>query len=276
MIHHGLQPCLVGAQRCLGRFARAIGENPRRRIGGHVQQPDHPSGLVAQWRVQNDHQVCSGYPLRVIKKRVVVERNRLASEDPVDERRDLAPDVGPDRAEPAADRPRVPGAEERRVGVVVEQRALRAPGDAHRMTRGQDQADGVPEALRPGLDGSEGVDAQSKALIKAPHCPPLCKNPSTAVSWRFASESVLLLILPSTVPGRCRLWRSPGKAVRGALDSNSLRNGADCFMRSRSCRRSDYHRRRGPPCRPCDAARHPSFGPAPRPAPAAGPDTTPR
>ena len=74
----------------------------------------------------------------------------------VDARADVVPDLRPDRVGALAERPRVLGRERvPRVGVVVEERQLRAPRHPHREARAEHDPHRGLQALRPALDGPE-------------------------------------------------------------------------------------------------------------------------
>ena len=70
-------------------------------------------------------------------------------------RADAGPDVGPRLVGRPAQRGGVPLSQDGAVRVVVEDREVGAPRHPHRITRGEEDADRRPQALRPPLDGAQ-------------------------------------------------------------------------------------------------------------------------
>ncbi len=71
-------------------------------------------------------------------------------------RTDLGPDLAPHLAGRAAQRPGMLAADDREIGVVIEIGQLGSPADPDRLARRQHDADGGPEALRPGFGRAQG------------------------------------------------------------------------------------------------------------------------
>ena len=88
--------------------------------------------------------------------RQVLLEDRLARQRVGQRRLQARPHLGPGGREGRRQRLRVPGTEHRGVGVVVEQRPLRACGDVHRQLRAQQQPDGRAQRGGPAVRRPQG------------------------------------------------------------------------------------------------------------------------
>ena len=131
-----------------------------------------------------------------------------------------------------AKRPGMLAADDRLVGIVVEDRSDRARADPDRLARGEHDPDRRLQALRPFAGRPRGVAAQSKARNRAPISPPPAKKVGAALTGPVSAIrlsgfiNALLLdtlgcrsgrrLVAAAVPDHactCKAWRSrcPGR-----------------------------------------------------------------
>ena len=126
-----------------------------RRFRARAEHAGDLAAFVADGRIGEREPGLLVVALPVHDERKVLAVGGLTGHCRVDQRADVRPDLGPDVVEPLAQRTRVLGAEDFRVGVVVEEAQLRAPRDEHRKPRLQQQADHRAQRLRPGFGRAE-------------------------------------------------------------------------------------------------------------------------
>jgi hypothetical protein len=93
--------------------------------------------------------------LAVHEERKVLAVGCLARQGGDDQRVDVGPDLRPDVLKTPAQCTRMLRAQDRGVGIVVEESEFRAPGHEHRKARLQQETDGRPQGLGPRFRRSE-------------------------------------------------------------------------------------------------------------------------
>ena len=120
---------------------------------------------------------------------VAVEREELVGQgadglalckDRVEPRADEIPRFGKHLAATATQRPWVLCTDDHTIGIVVEHRVVRAPGNEHRMPGAQHDAHAGSQRLRPCATGPRTVVDQSTARIRAPMSPPPANTDSVS------------------------------------------------------------------------------------------------
>ena len=122
-----------------------------RGFGARTEHSSDPAGFVANRRIGEGEPGLLVVALPVHHKRQVFAIIGLARQRGIDERADVGPDFRPDVVEARTERKRMLGAENFRVGIVVEQPQVLSPGHEHREFRMQQEGDDRTQRLRPGL-----------------------------------------------------------------------------------------------------------------------------
>ncbi|ACG78003.1 conserved hypothetical protein [Phenylobacterium zucineum HLK1] len=133
------------------RLAQAVlGQHPAGGLDAGAEHAPHRAGLVGQGTVGEGEEGRLGIAVALHQEGQVLLPDALAVERRADQGLQVGPDLGPDLLEPQAEGGGVPGAQDRRVGVVVDEGELGAPGDEHRLLGVQHHRRGGPQGLGPG------------------------------------------------------------------------------------------------------------------------------
>ncbi len=121
-------------------------------LGGLRHSAEHPrdlAGFVAHGGIGEGEPGLLVIAAAVHQQRQVLAVGRVASHGGLDQGRDVVPDFAPDVVEARAQGGRVLGAQDLRIGVIVEEAELRTPGDEHRELGIQQEADDRTQRLWP-------------------------------------------------------------------------------------------------------------------------------
>ncbi|EEF22006.1 conserved hypothetical protein, partial [Ricinus communis] len=134
----------------------AFGQDRLRRLDEGDQHAAGPAVVAVDGAVRIGEMTGLEIAVAVDRQRKVARADGLALQDARPHRADGRPDLRPGRADVAAQRPVLLGAEDGDVGIVEELRVRVAPGEIHRQLAIEQRADGEFQAERPVRDGTDG------------------------------------------------------------------------------------------------------------------------
>ena len=127
----------------------ALGLDPAGRLLNRAEHARDRAVVVADRRVGEGEPGALVVAAPVHGERQVLEEGRPSVERRIDQGRQVGPDLRPYVAKARTQRGRVLAPKDLGVGVVVEEPQIGSPGDEHRETRVEHQADGGAQRLRP-------------------------------------------------------------------------------------------------------------------------------
>jgi hypothetical protein len=146
----------------------ALGHDLARDLGAGAEEPGDRATLVTHGRVGEGEMRLLRIATPLHHERDILHVNGLATESLLDDGQQVGPDLVPDLQEVMAQGSRMLACEDLRIGVVVEQRALCAPGDEHRLARAEHDADQRLQRLRPDRRWPE---RRCGPVMRADECP---------------------------------------------------------------------------------------------------------
>jgi hypothetical protein len=133
----------------------ALGLNAVRRLDDGAIHAGDAAVAVVQRRIREREPRLLAKAVTLHRERQVFEVRGFVGQRAVDDGHEVGPDLGPDLLERRAERGRMLGAEDRGVGVVVQEAQVRSPGDEHRERGADGHRHGGGQFGRPGFRRTE-------------------------------------------------------------------------------------------------------------------------